>query len=279
MCNVNRFFDNLKVSMSSQLESMSLQTPPAPAYVLGVRVDRLSHQQALDRIEQLIALYRAAGNALSCQQIITVNTEFVMAAQRNKEFLLTINSAALVIADGIGVVWATHLLNVPVPERITGTDTLVEVARRCAVKGYRLYLLGAAPGVADQAGARLQALAPGLELAGSYAGSPDPAEEDAIVERIRAANADVLCVAYGAPAQDLWIRRNLARLPVAVAMGVGGAYDFLSGRQRRAPRALQRMGLEWLYRLYREPWRWKRMLAIPSFMLQVILRGRKIYDQ
>ncbi len=171
MCNVNRFFDNLKVSMSSQLESMSLQTPPAPAYVLGVRVDRLSQQQALDRIEQLIALYRAAGNALSCQQIITVNTEFVMAAQRNKEFLLTINSAALVIADGIGVVWATHLLNAPAPERITGTDTLVEVARRCAVKGYRLYLLGAAPGVADQAGARLQALAPGLELAGAYSSS------------------------------------------------------------------------------------------------------------
>jgi N-acetylglucosaminyldiphosphoundecaprenol N-acetyl-beta-D-mannosaminyltransferase len=279
MCNVNRFFDNLEVSMSSQLESMSLQTPPAPAYVLGVRVDRLSQQQALDRIEQLIALYRAGGNVLACRQIITVNTEFVMAAQRNKEFLLTINSAALVIADGIGVVWATHFLNAPVPERITGTDTLVEVARRCAVKGYRLYLLGAAPGVADQAGARLQALAPGLELAGTYAGSPEAAEEDAIIERIRAANADVLCVAYGAPAQDLWIRRNLARLPVAVAMGVGGAYDFLSGRQRRAPRALQRMGLEWLYRLYREPWRWKRMLAIPSFMLQVILRGRKMYDQ
>jgi N-acetylglucosaminyldiphosphoundecaprenol N-acetyl-beta-D-mannosaminyltransferase len=265
--------------MSSQLESAPQQSPPAPAYVLGVRVDRLSQQQALDRIEQLIALRRAGGNALACRQIITVNTEFVMAAQHNKEFLLTINSAALVLADGIGVVWATHFLNTPAPERITGTDTLVALARRCAVKGYRLYLLGAAPGVADQAGARLQALAPGLELAGTYAGSPDAAEEDAIIERIRAANADVLCVAYGAPAQDLWIRRNLARLPVAVAMGVGGAYDFLSGRQRRAPRAMQRMGLEWLYRLYREPWRWKRMLAIPSFMLQVILRGRKMYDQ
>jgi len=95
---------------------------------------------------------------------------------------------------------------------------------------------------------------------------------------IRAADADVLCVAYGAPAQDLWIRRNLSRLPVAVAMGVGGAYDFLSGRQRRAPYIMQRMGLEWLYRLYREPWRWRRMLAIPRFMLQVILRGRKKHD-
>jgi N-acetylglucosaminyldiphosphoundecaprenol N-acetyl-beta-D-mannosaminyltransferase len=117
-----------------------------------------------------------------------------------------------------------------------------------------------------------------LELAGTYAGSPAPGEEDAIIERIRAAHADVLCVAYGAPAQDLWIRRNLSRLPVAVAMGVGGSYDFLSGRQRRAPYIMQRMGLEWLYRLYREPWRWRRMLAIPRFMLQVILKGRKKHD-
>ena len=262
--------------MSSQLESMLLQIPPA--YVLGVRVDRLSQQQALDKIEQMIDLHRSGGKAFSCQQIITVNTEFVMAAQHDTAFRHAINSAALVIADGIGVVWATHFVHMPAPERITGTDTLVELAKRCARKGYRLYLLGAAPGVAQQAGARLQVLAPGLELAGTYAGSPAQDEEDAIIERIRAADADVLCVAYGAPTQDLWIRRNLSRLPVAVAMGVGGAYDFLSGRQRRAPSIMQHMGLEWLYRLYREPWRWRRMLAIPRFMLQVILRGRKKYD-
>ena len=142
-------------------------------------------------------------------------------------------------------------------------------------KGYRLYLLGAVPGVAEQAGDALQSLAPGLQVAGTYAGSPSPAEEDAIIERIHAANTDVLCVAYGAPSQELWIYRNLPRLPAAVAIGVGGAYDFLSGRQRRAPRAMQRIGLEWLYRLYREPWRWKRMLALPHFFIQVLLRGRK----
>jgi N-acetylglucosaminyldiphosphoundecaprenol N-acetyl-beta-D-mannosaminyltransferase len=269
---------SLEVSMSFQLESMPQQSLPAPAYVLGVRVDRLSQQQTLDMIEQIIVSRRASGNTLPCQQIITVNTEFVMAAQQNAEFRHTINTAALVIADGIGVVWATHYVDSPAPERITGTDTLVALTKRCAQKGHRLYLLGAAPGVAEQAAERLQALAPGLEIAGTYAGSPTPAEEDAILERIHAANADVLCVAYGAPAQDLWIHRNLSRLSVAVAMGVGGAYDFLSGRQCRAPRAMQRMGLEWLYRLYREPWRWQRMLAIPHFMLQVLLRGRKKYD-
>jgi N-acetylglucosaminyldiphosphoundecaprenol N-acetyl-beta-D-mannosaminyltransferase len=263
----------------SHFENMPQQSQPAPAYILGVRVDRLFQRQALAMIEQMIALHRASGTALACQQVVTVNTEFVMAAQQNKEFRCAINTAALVIADGIGVVWATHFVDCPTPERITGTDMLVALARRCAEKGYRLYLLGAAPGVAEQAGVRLQEIAPGLEIAGTYAGSPDPAEEDAIIERVRVANADVLCVAYGAPAQDLWIYRNLSRLPVAVAMGVGGAYDFLAGRQRRAPQAMQRMGLEWLYRLYREPWRWKRMLAIPRFMLQVVLRGRKKHDR
>jgi N-acetylglucosaminyldiphosphoundecaprenol N-acetyl-beta-D-mannosaminyltransferase len=261
--------------MSLQLKSMLEQNPLVSTYVLDVRVDRLSQQEALDCIERLIALRRASDNTLPCQQIITVNTEFVMTAQRNKTFRHAINSAALVIADGIGVVWATRYVGTPTPERITGTDTLVALARRCAEAGYRLYLLGAAPGVAEEAGARLQAFAPGLEIAGTYAGSPDAAEEDAIIGRIRAAGTDVLCVAYGAPAQDLWIYRNLTRLPTAVAMGVGGAYDFLVGRQRRAPRMMQRMGLEWLYRLYREPWRWQRMLAIPRFIVLVLLKGHR----
>ena len=257
---------------------MPQQGLPASAYVLGVRVDRVTQLQVLDIIDQLISLRRASGNTLPCQQIVTVNTEFVMAAQKNSEFRQTINSAALAVADGIGVVWATRFVGYPTPERITGTDILVALAKRCAEKGYRLFLLGAAPGIAEQAGLCLQALAPGLQLAGTYAGSPAPTEEDAIIERIHAANADILCIAYGAPAQDLWIYRNLSRLPAAIAMGVGGAYDFLSGRQRRAPQTMQRMGLEWLYRLYREPWRWKRMLAIPHFLLQVLLRGRKKHD-
>lgn len=254
---------------------MTQEPAQSSVYVLGVRVDQLTQQQVLDSIEQMVARRRASGNTLPCQQIVTVNTEFVMAAQHNVEFCKAINTAALVMADGIGVVWATRYLGRPTPERVTGTDTLVALAQRCATSGYRLYLLGAAPGVAEKAAARLQELAPGLQIAGTYAGSPAPAEEDAIIERIREAQADVLTVAYGAPAQDLWIQRNLSRLPVAVAIGVGGAYDFVSGRQRRAPRAMQVMGLEWLYRLYREPWRWQRMMAIPGFIMQVLLKGRK----
>lgn len=260
--------------MSTQLSITPRQNAPEPIYVLGVRVDRISQEQALDQIMGIIARRRASENTLPCQQLITVNPEFVMAAQRNGDFRRAINEAALVVADGVGVVWATRYLKAPVPERITGVDTLVALARRCAEAGYRIYLLGAAPGVAEEAAARLQSLMPGLQIAGTYAGSPAPAEELEIIERVRAAQADVLCVAYGAPAQDLWIARNLARLPTALAVGVGGAYDFISGRQQRAPRLMQRLGLEWLYRLYREPWRWRRMLALPRFAIRVILKGR-----
>ena len=246
---------------------------PKPAYVLGVRVDRLSQRQALDAIEQMIEQHKVSDQPLACQQVVTVNPEFVMAAQHHAAFRQCINQAALVVADGIGIVWMTRYLRTPTPERVTGIDTVTELARRCAIKGYRLYLLGAAPGVAEIAGARLQQLAPGVQIAGTYAGSPVIEEEDQIIERIRTTQADVLCVAYGAPAQELWIQRNLSRLPVAVAMGVGGTFDFLSGRQKRAPQVMQRLGLEWLYRLYREPWRWRRMLALPQFVLQVLLKG------
>ena len=257
--------------VNAMLEQSSFKS----VYILGVRIDRVEQPEALDAIEQMIARRRASDNALACQQVVTVNAEFVMAAQRNKDFRVAINAAALVVADGMGVVWATRFLRQAAPERVTGADMLPLLAQRCAIKGYRLYLFGAAPGVAEVAAEQLRQIAPGVIIAGTYAGTPAQAEEEAIIERVRAAEADILCVAYGAPAQDLWIWRNLARLPVAVAMGVGGAYDFLAGRQQRAPEWMRRMGLEWLYRLYREPWRWRRMLALPKFALLVFMRGRK----
>jgi N-acetylglucosaminyldiphosphoundecaprenol N-acetyl-beta-D-mannosaminyltransferase len=249
---------------------------PRPSVsVLGVRVDRLTQREVLAYAEQTLATYTRSQPHSPCQQIITINPEFVMTARHNPTFRQCINQSALVMPDGIGVVLAARYLGKPTPERVTGVDTLIELARLCATHGYRIYLLGAAPGVAELAAEKLQQLAPGLLIAGSYAGSPAVAEEDAIIERVRAAQTDLLCVAYGAPAQDLWIYRNLARLPVALAMGVGGSFDFLTGRQRRAPRLMQKLGLEWLYRLYREPWRWRRMLALPRFAILVLFKGHK----
>lgn len=263
------------MSVQQIVDERSGKSSSRYAYVLGIRVDRLSRVETLNRIDQMVARRLKNDNALPCQQVVTVNPEFVIEAQHNSLFRQCINAASLVVADGIGIVWAMRYLHTPTPERVTGTDTLAGLAKRCAERGYRLYLLGAAPGVAEEAGARLQEMAPGLQIAGIYAGSPAPSEEDEIIERIRVAQADILCVAYGAPAQELWIARNLSRLPVAVAMGVGGAYDFLSGRQVRAPKLMQQMGLEWLYRLYREPARWRRMLALPRFAMLVVVKGRK----
>ena len=264
--------------MSFSLSSLSQPVSPAATSILGVRIDRISQQQVLDALDQLVAQaheQRARGEQVVCQQIVTVNLEYLMAAQRNAGFRRCLSQARLAVADGAGVVWAARYLGTPVPERITGTDTLPELAKRCAARGYRLYLLGAAPGVAEDAAQHLQKLAPGVQIAGTYSGSLALVEEDAIIARIAQAQADVLCVAYGAPAQDLWIQRNLERLPVALAMGVGGAFDFLTGRQLRAPKQMQRMGLEWLYRLYREPWRWRRMLALPQAALLIIVKGHK----
>jgi N-acetylglucosaminyldiphosphoundecaprenol N-acetyl-beta-D-mannosaminyltransferase len=211
-------------------------------------------------------------------QIATVNPEFVMAAQSDAEFRHIINSSALALPDGVGVWWASRRMGRPLPERIPGVDLVERLAAQSAQRGYRIYFLGAMPGVAEEAVEVLRARHPRLVVAGTYAGSPNREEEDAIVARVRAANPDVLLVAYGAPAQDRWIARNLERLGVPVCIGVGGSFDYIAGVQPRAPHWWRRLGLEWLHRLVTQPWRWRRMLALPRFAWRVLwsnFRGRQ----
>lgn len=219
--------------------------------------------EALARVEAFIAEGRP-------HQIATVNPEFIVEAQRNAPFRVALERADLSLPDGVGLLLATRVLRQPLRERVAGSDMVPKMARLSAQKGYRLYLLGAAPGVAERAAAALVRDCPGLQIAGAYAGTPEPRDEDDIVARIVAADPDVLLVAYGAPRQDLWIYRNLHRLGVPVCMGVGGALDFVAGVAVRAPRWMQRAGLEWLHRLWRQPWRWRRMLALPRFVALVI---------
>ena len=204
-------------------------------------------------------------------QIATVNPEFVMAAQKDDDFMTVLQQARLCIPDGVGLLWAARILGQRLPERVAGSELVYHLAELASENGWRLFLLGAGPGVAEAAAAVLQARFPTLIVAGTFAGSPDPAENEAIVARINRSAADLLFVAYGAPKQDKWIARNRERLTtVRVAIGVGGSLDFISGRSTRAPRWLQRIGLEWLYRLLREPWRWRRMLALPKFALRIL---------
>jgi N-acetylglucosaminyldiphosphoundecaprenol N-acetyl-beta-D-mannosaminyltransferase len=218
----------------------------------------------LARVEEMMGEARL-------HQIATVNPEFVMTAQQDEPFRQVLNTADLCLADGIGLVWAARWLGRPVPGRVPGSEFVYHLAGLAAENGWRLFLLGASPGVAEAAAAVFQHRYPHLIIAGTYAGSPAPAENDQIVQRINQSMADVLYVAYGAPRQDKWISRNRQTLTtVRLAMGVGGALDFVTGRAVRAPRWLQRLGLEWLHRLYREPWRWRRMLALPRFVWAVL---------
>ena len=253
------------MSTSSTFSSSLLSAPPDRLMILGVRADRLDMAGALARSEALIEQHRQRGGP--AEQIVTVNPEFVWAARKDAAFRETINQAALVLADGIGIVWASRILRCPFPERVTGTDLLPRLAGRCAARGYRLFLLGAAPGVAEAAARILQQRAPQLEIAGTCAGSPAPAEAEQILALIRAARPDALAVAYGAPRQELWIRQHaqaLGEAGVGVALGVGGAFDFIAGRVPRAPRWMQRAGLEWVFRLLRQPRRaWRMRVLFP----------------
>jgi N-acetylglucosaminyldiphosphoundecaprenol N-acetyl-beta-D-mannosaminyltransferase len=200
-------------------------------------------------------------------QVCTVNPEFVMEARRNQAFRQLLNTADLATPDGVGIVIASHLLGRPVRGRATGVAMVERLAGLSAQHGYSLFLLGAAEGVAEEAAQALCRRFPGVHIAGTYAGSPHSRDLPAILARLSAAMPDVLLVAYGAPAQDLWIGRHRHLLPpsVKVAMGVGGVFDYLSGRVPLAPPIMRRLGLEWLFRLVNQPWRWRRILRVFAF--------------
>ena len=196
-----------------------------------------------------------------------------MDARRDPAFAAALRQADLRVPDGIGILWAARRLGRPLRERVTGSDGIYRISERAAERGWRVFYLGAAPGVAEQTAAVLRRRYPGLQVAGTYAGSPAPADWPEIARRLVAAQPDVLFVAYGHPRQDLWIAQRRGEIPAAVAIGVGGAFDFVAGVARRAPAWVQRLGLEWLYRLVREPWRWRRMARLPVFAW-LVLRGK-----
>jgi N-acetylglucosaminyldiphosphoundecaprenol N-acetyl-beta-D-mannosaminyltransferase len=241
---------------------------PGRISILGVAVDDLTEAQALARVADFIA----SGGP---HHIVTVNPEFVMEARRNAAFRATLGAADLATADGIGLLLVARWRGTPLQGRVTGVELTNLIAAEGARRGWSLFLLGAARGVAERAAAVLQARHPGLRIAGCYAGSPRPADEPHIRALILEAQPDVLLVAYGHPAQDLWIARNQPHLRVPVAIGVGGVFDYLAGVAPRAPGWMRRLGLEWLYRLARQPSRWRRILTAVPLFLWTALRERQ----
>ncbi len=235
-------------------------------YILGNRVDSLTLAEAVDRVAGFIA----AGTP---HQVVTLNAEIAYRAYREARLQEVINRAALVTADGAGIVWAARKLGTPLPQRVTGIDLLEALAEAGSRQGWRFYLYGAAPGVAARAAKRLTVTYPGLKIAGSSHGYLAAADMPQLLAEIKAARPQVLLVGLGAPKQEYWIAEHLQELEIPVAMGVGGSFDVLAGVAKRAPLWLQRLNLEWLYRIITGK-RFKRALALPRFMLAVLQEAR-----
>lgn len=217
---------------------------------------------ALQRIEDLIS---KGGMHL----VATVNPEFVMRAGKDPDFARVLESADLCLPDGVGVVWAARRQGCSISTAVAGTDMLPLLADLCARRGLHLFLLGAGPGVASQLAEQLRAAHPTLAVA-AHSGDPGPSADAETVKLIHEHRTDILLVAYGAPKQELWIDRVRPHLGVSVAMGVGGAFDYLTGRVPRAPLWMRKAGLEWLHRLVYQPWRFRRMTVLPVYALRVL---------
>lgn len=229
--------------------------------ILGVRVDDVTYAEAEVLIERFIA-------ERGPHAVVTPNPEIVMQARRDPAFRAVLNRAALAIPDGMGLLLAGRLLGRPLRQHVQGTDLVHRLAARSPARGWRWYLLGAAEGVAPAAAATLERTYPGIRIAGASPGSPHPADDPAVRREIAAAGpVDIILVAYGAPRQERWLDRNLAPLEIPVGIGVGGVLDYVSGRVPRAPAGVRSLKLEFLYRLTRQPWRWRRQLDLPRFAL------------
>ncbi|MGE5421791.1 MAG: WecB/TagA/CpsF family glycosyltransferase [Ignavibacteriales bacterium] len=236
--------------------------------LLGCKIDLVNMEGALTAIEDAISQRQPS-------QVVTLNAEMIYVAQKDQALREVYSRARLVTADGIGVVWALRHIGHSNVERVTGIDLTTELLNKAAGNGWKLFLFGAKPGVVDSLAAILSQRYPGLIIAGTQHGYFKEADSPEIVAQIKACNADILLVALGAPKQDFWISEYLGDMMVPVCIGVGGTFDVLSGRAERAPAVWQRLGMEWLYRLLKEPSRWRRQLALPKFAWMVILHGKK----
>ncbi|MBC5805594.1 MAG: WecB/TagA/CpsF family glycosyltransferase [Candidatus Eremiobacter antarcticus] len=243
--------------------------------VLGSRVHGVDMTQACARIEALVDEQRFA-------HVVTFGSEMAMLARRDGAYRDVINGADLVVPDSIGLVSAMRVLGRPECERVAGIDLVADLCAMCARRGFGIYLLGGAPSVAAAAADELLKRYPGLQVAGVRDGYFPSSDDADVADGVRRSGAQLLFVALGFPKQEFWIRGNAVRLGAMVCMGVGGSFDVIAGRLKRAPALARRLGLEWLYRLAREPRRWRRQLALPQFAALVAaqaLRERRNHQR
>ena len=232
--------------------------------VLGVSFDNVTMAEAV-----------AAGVALVEQEgtgyVVTPNPEFILEARKNPDFGKVLAGAALTIPDGIGVIYSAKILGTPLKEKVAGVAFAAGLMNEMAKKGQRLFLLGAKPGIAEKAGEKLMQQYPGLVVCGTHDGYFKAEESPAVAEEIRNTGADAVFVCLGAPKQEFWMAEYGPATGAHLLAGLGGSLDVFAGTVERAPEAWQKLGLEWLYRLKKEPWRWKRMIRLPLVLWYALL--------
>jgi len=230
--------------------------------VMSITFDNITMEEAVSTAMQHI------DRRTRCR-VVTPNAEFALEAKKNPRFLNILNTSQLVLADGISVVLASKIIGDPMQGRVTGVGFAQALAAALAKTGGTLYLLGAKPGVAEKAAEKLLETYPGLKIAGTHDGYFK--EAGPVVEAINEARPDALLVCLGAPKQEYFMEEHDSLLEVPVMAGLGGSMDVLAGNVQRAPEFYQKHGLEWLYRLVKEPQRWRRMIKLPLYLLDAVV--------
>lgn len=241
--------------------------------LFGINLDNLKMDEALTAITEAVV-------TKSPKKIAFVNADCINISAKNRNYRTRLQAMDMVLVDGIGMRIAGKVLGQVIQENVNGTDLFPQLCARLNVLGSKLFLLGAKPGVAESVGQWVSSNYPHVEVVGTRHGYFSPSEEADVLEEIRKSNADVLLVAFGVPLQEDWIVQNMPQLGVSVAMGVGGLFDFYSGRIPRAPRVFRAYGLEWVYRLMQEPARmWRRyVIGNPLFLARMcVCWGQKVF--
>lgn len=233
--------------------------------VLGVLIDSVTMDEA---VAQITTFVEEKGPHL----VVTANPEMVMGARSDQLLEEILQRAQLVVADGVGVVWASRMLGKGVPQRVPGIELMESVLAQAAELGWRVFLLGGEEGVADKASDAMREAFPGLNIVGTHHGFFGPGdEEETLLQTIKDSNPHVLLIALGVPRQEKWAAAHLAELKIPVAMGVGGSFNVWAGVDKRAPLWVRKIHLEWLYRLIRQPWRIGRVMVLPKFVVLVFV--------
>lgn len=235
-----------------------------PIKILGVKVHPLTMNETIADLELKL-------NKSQQSFVVTANAEIIMMCQQDEFYKNIINDDAdIVLPDGAGAVWAGRYLGYQVPERVAGFDLYNHLLALSAQKGYKVYFFGGSPGIAEAAKVKAENLYPGVSIVGCHNGYFSDEEINNIIEEINKSEAQILFVALGAPKQEKWLAKYRKQLNPKIIMGIGGSFDVLAGKMQRAPKWMQNASLEWAFRLYKQPSRCIRMLALPKFVLKVI---------